>query len=203
MYGHYEYGLQHTVGVSSLQPNLFGSSSQPNPFGSSSQLNVGGFSSLVRCFSLDDDDFSEMYYPQFSDSFREEQSPVEEVEEIQVPALKKKPNQRRQTAPTKKPQSEKGEDQRCYPWTPEEEAALCKCRVRTSEDSVVGNVRNERGFWVEVLKHMQATCPVTKRRTYDMVNEKCSTNAFDVESLAKMIANEYVMASDPYNVQKS
>ncbi|GJU22380.1 hypothetical protein Tco_1155722 [Tanacetum coccineum] len=29
-----------------------------------------------------------------------------------------------------------------------------------------------------------------------------STNAFDVELLAKMMANEYVMASDPYNVQK-
>ncbi|GKB44404.1 RNA-directed DNA polymerase, eukaryota [Tanacetum coccineum] len=30
-----------------------------------------------------------------------------------------------------------------------------------------------------------------------------SENAFDVESLAKMIDNEYVMASDPYNIQKS
>ncbi|GJW14091.1 hypothetical protein Tco_0018224 [Tanacetum coccineum] len=30
-----------------------------------------------------------------------------------------------------------------------------------------------------------------------------STTAFGVESLAKMMANEYVMASDPYNVQKN
>ncbi|GJW53286.1 RNA-directed DNA polymerase, eukaryota [Tanacetum coccineum] len=30
-----------------------------------------------------------------------------------------------------------------------------------------------------------------------------SENALDVESLAKMMANEYVMASDPYNVQKN
>ncbi|GKF55686.1 hypothetical protein Tco_0166026 [Tanacetum coccineum] len=36
MYGHYDYGSQHTVG---------GSLSQPNPFGSSSQPNVGGSSS--------------------------------------------------------------------------------------------------------------------------------------------------------------
>ncbi|GKA07969.1 hypothetical protein Tco_0687300 [Tanacetum coccineum] len=49
MYGDYEYGSQYTVG---------GSSSQPNPF--------------------DDDDFTQMYPPQFSNSFCEEQSPVEE-----------------------------------------------------------------------------------------------------------------------------
>ncbi|GKD06720.1 hypothetical protein Tco_1181694 [Tanacetum coccineum] len=29
-----------------------------------------------------------------------------------------------------------------------------------------------------------------------------STNAFDVESLAKLMANEYAMVIDPYNVQK-
>ncbi|GKA40222.1 hypothetical protein Tco_0732815 [Tanacetum coccineum] len=30
-----------------------------------------------------------------------------------------------------------------------------------------------------------------------------SVNAFDVESLANMMANKYVMTSNPYNVQKS
>ncbi|GKD80803.1 hypothetical protein Tco_1347642 [Tanacetum coccineum] len=115
--GHYEYGSQHTVGGSSSQPNLFGSSSQTNPFGSSSQ-------------------------PNFSELFRKEHSPVEEVEEIQVRAPK---NRRRQTSSTKKPQNEKGEEEHCYPWTPEEETALCKGWVRTSEDSVVGNGRKERG----------------------------------------------------------
>ncbi|GJX39244.1 probable LRR receptor-like serine/threonine-protein kinase [Tanacetum coccineum] len=89
---------------------------------------------IVEC--LDDDDFTQMYSPQFSLSLREEQSPVEEMEEIQVPVMQKKPNRRRQKAPKKKPQKEKAEDQRCVPWTPEEETALCKGWVRISEDSV-------------------------------------------------------------------
>nr|GEU59464.1 hypothetical protein [Tanacetum cinerariifolium] len=76
MYKHYEYGSHHNVGSSSSQPNVGGSSSQPN---------IGGSSSPVRHFSLDDDDFTQMYSPQFSESFHEEQSPVEEIEEIQVP----------------------------------------------------------------------------------------------------------------------
>ncbi|GJW53804.1 carbonyl reductase [NADPH] 1-like protein [Tanacetum coccineum] len=78
MYGHYNYGSHHTVGGSSSQPNVDGSSSQPNVDGSSSQPNVGGSSSPVRRFSLDDEDFSQMYSPQFSESFREEQPPKAE-----------------------------------------------------------------------------------------------------------------------------
>ncbi|GKD19213.1 hypothetical protein Tco_1208371 [Tanacetum coccineum] len=60
MYGHYEYGSQHTVGDSSSQPNLFGSSSHPNLFCSSYQPNVGGSLSPVRRFSLDDDEFTKI-----------------------------------------------------------------------------------------------------------------------------------------------
>ncbi|GJV36807.1 hypothetical protein Tco_1409284 [Tanacetum coccineum] len=56
MYGHYDYGAHHNFGGSSSQPNFGG-----------------------------DEDFTNMYSPQFSESFREEQSPIEEVEEIQVP----------------------------------------------------------------------------------------------------------------------
>ncbi|GKB66935.1 RNA-directed DNA polymerase, eukaryota [Tanacetum coccineum] len=124
MYGHYNYGSHHNVG------------------GSSSQPNVGGSSSAVRHFSLDnDDDFTQMYSPQFLESFREEQSPVEEIEEIQVP----------------------------------EETALCKGWVRISKDSVKGNMRKEKGFWIEILKYMQETYPITQRRTYDMVNGKWKT----------------------------
>nr|GFA73921.1 hypothetical protein [Tanacetum cinerariifolium] len=74
MFGHYEYGSQHTVGGSSSQPNVVDSSS------------------LTEHFSLADDDFTEMYSPQFSESFREEQSPIKEVGEIQVSVPKKKLN---------------------------------------------------------------------------------------------------------------
>ncbi|GJU28001.1 hypothetical protein Tco_1166622 [Tanacetum coccineum] len=128
MYGHYNYGSHHNVG------------------GSSSQPNVGGSSSPVRHFSLDNDDnFTQKYSLQFSESFREEQSPVEEIEEIQVPVKQKKTGRRRQTAPKKKQQKEKSMDKRCIPWTPEEETALCKGWVRISEDNVKGNMRKERG----------------------------------------------------------
>nr|GFC12581.1 hypothetical protein [Tanacetum cinerariifolium] len=101
MYGHYDYSSHHNVG------------------GSSSQPNVGGSSSPVRHFSLDDEDFTQMYSPQFSDSFRQEQSSVEEMVEIQ---------------------------------TPKEETALCKGWICIFEDSVKGNARKERGFWIEILK---------------------------------------------------
>ncbi|GJT26973.1 hypothetical protein Tco_0907248 [Tanacetum coccineum] len=72
-------------------------------------------------------------------------------------AGQKKPNRRLQTAPKKKPQKEKAEDQLCYPWTLEEETASCKGWVRTSEDSDKGNARNERRFWVDILKYIQET----------------------------------------------
>nr|GEX29959.1 hypothetical protein [Tanacetum cinerariifolium] len=100
---------------------------------------------------------------------------VEEIEELQTPVTQKKPTQRRQTAPKKRPQKEKAVDQRCIPWTPEEETTLCKGWVRTSEYSVKGNMRKEMGFWIDILKYMHDTCPITQRRTYDMVNGKWKT----------------------------
>nr|GEV86368.1 hypothetical protein [Tanacetum cinerariifolium] len=74
MYEHYDYGSHHNVGGSSSQPNFGCSSSQPNVRSSSSQPNFRGSSSPVRQFSLEDEDFTNMYSPQFSESFREEQS---------------------------------------------------------------------------------------------------------------------------------
>ncbi|GKD97335.1 hypothetical protein Tco_1381232 [Tanacetum coccineum] len=141
IYGHYDYVSHHNVGGSSSQPNFGGSSSQPNVGGSSSQPSVRGSLSPVRQFSLEDEDFTNLYSPQWTESIREEQSPVEEIEEIQVPVTQKKPTRRRQTAPKKRPQKEKVVDQCCIPWTPEEETALCK----------------ERGFWIDILKYMHDT----------------------------------------------
>ncbi|GJW49659.1 hypothetical protein Tco_0091010 [Tanacetum coccineum] len=157
MYGHYDYGSNHNVGGSLSQPNVGGSSSQPNVGNYSSQPNFRGSSSPVRQFCLEDEDFTNVYSPQFSESFREEQSLVEEIEKFQMPVTQKKPTQRRQTAPKKRPQKEKAVDQRCIPWTLEEETALCKGWVRTSKDSVKGNMRKERGFWIDILKYMHDT----------------------------------------------
>ncbi|GJU26762.1 hypothetical protein Tco_1165383, partial [Tanacetum coccineum] len=106
------------------------------------------------------------------------------MKEIQVPVTQKKPN-----GPEKKPQKEKAEDQRCVLWTPEEETALCKGWVRISEDSVKGNARKKRGFWVDILKYMHETCPVTKRRTYDMVNGKWKTVRSKVASFCDVYDN--------------
>nr|GEX06757.1 hypothetical protein [Tanacetum cinerariifolium] len=195
MYGHNEYGSRHHLDGSSFQPNVGGSSSQPNVVGSSSP---------IWHFSLDDYDFTQMYSLQFSESFCEEHSPVEEIEEIQVLVTQKKTGQRR--------------------W------------VCISEDSIKGNMRKDKGFWIEILKCMQEICPITQCRTYDMVNGKWKTmrlkvctfygvyantirtdqakrkmkagsassaSSFDMEALAKMMASEYVMASDSYNIQKN
>ncbi|GJZ84138.1 ribonuclease H-like domain-containing protein [Tanacetum coccineum] len=129
MYGHYEYGSQHTVGGSSSQPNIGDSSSQPN----------------------------------FSDSFCEEQSPVKETEEIQVPVTTKKPKRRRKTAPKKKPQKEKAEDQRYVPWTPKEETALCKGWVRISEDSIKEDMDQDSVHMVAALK-----VPMLKPGEYEL-----------------------------------
>ncbi|GJZ14668.1 hypothetical protein Tco_0550345, partial [Tanacetum coccineum] len=44
--------------------------------------------------------------------------------------------------------------------------------VRTSKDNVVVNSRKKAGFYLEILQHMRTNCPITDRRTYDMINEK-------------------------------
>ncbi|GKE11167.1 ethylene-responsive transcription factor RAP2-4-like protein, partial [Tanacetum coccineum] len=112
---------------------------------------------------LADDDLTEMYSPQFSESFHEEHSLVEEVEEIQVPTPKKKKmsNRRRQAA--LKPQNEKS--------------------------SVMGNARKAKRFWVEVMKYMHANCLIAKRQMYDMVNRKWKTVRPKVVSFCGAFAN--------------
>nr|GEU63164.1 hypothetical protein [Tanacetum cinerariifolium] len=191
MYGHYEYGSQHTVGGSSSQPNVGGSSSQPN-------------------------------------------SPVKEIEEIQVPVMQKKPNRRRQTAPKKKPNKEKTEDQHHVPWTPEEETALCKDwnseevplfmqareekknkRYKSSGSSSFNmkesgegsinlntSVGDEEDEVEEVLRPRPMDRDQAKRKM-KAGSAGSSASSFDVEALAKMMASEYVMASDSYNIQKN
>nr|GEV36618.1 hypothetical protein [Tanacetum cinerariifolium] len=210
-------------------------------------------------FSLEDEDFTQMYSPQFLESFREEQSPVEEIEEIQVPVTRKNMGRRCQTAPKKKHQKEKAADQRCIPWTPEEETALCKGWVRIYEDSIKGNVKgdgevlkeSEKWSSGEVLLFMQEREDGKSKRYKSSVSSSFNTkesgegsinlnttvgdeaeneveevrrpkpmgrdqakrkmkagsassaSSFDVEALAKMMASEYVMASDAYNVQKN
>ncbi|GJZ66912.1 RNA-directed DNA polymerase, eukaryota [Tanacetum coccineum] len=169
MYGHYDYGSHHNVGGSSSQPNVRSSSSQPNFHGSSSP---------VRQFSLEDEDFTNLYSPQFSESFREEQSPKEKVV-----------------------------DQRCIPWTPEEETALCKGWVRTFEDSVKGNMRKEKGFWIDILKYMHDAYPITQRQIYDMVNGKWKNVRPKVCTFCGVYANAVQMytsgASDTDYLQRA
>nr|GEZ59492.1 hypothetical protein [Tanacetum cinerariifolium] len=61
-----------------------------------------------------------------------------------------------------------------------EETALCKACVRISEVNVEGNGRKKDGFYLDNLDHMYTDCPITRRRTYDMINEKWK-NAGDSE----------------------
>nr|GEW27509.1 hypothetical protein [Tanacetum cinerariifolium] len=120
-------------------------------------------------------------------------SSVKEIKELQVAVTQKKPTRRRQTALKKRPQKEKAVDQLCIPWTPEEETALCKGWVRTSKDSVKGNMRKEGGFWIDILKYMHDTCPITQRRTYDMVNRKWKTVRPKVCTFCGVYANAVQM----------
>ena len=53
-----------------------------------------------------------------------------------------------------------------------EEIALCKAWIRVSKYIIAGNTRKEVGFWIEILEHMQKNCPISRRRTYDMINGK-------------------------------
>ncbi|GJY77333.1 hypothetical protein Tco_0482449 [Tanacetum coccineum] len=109
---------------------------------------------------------------------------------------------------------------------PEKETALCKALVRISEDSVVGNSRKEKGFWVEVVKDEEdeAEDGYQKKEKKDEAEEVCrshpigkdeakrkdkvvtslrsSTTSFDVGASAKLMANRYVMTNDPYNATK-
>ncbi|GKE45755.1 hypothetical protein Tco_1473039, partial [Tanacetum coccineum] len=74
-----------------------------------------------------------MYSPLFSESYREEESPVEE-QEIQIPSLKKTSGRCQPTSAKKT--NRKGEEPRCVPWTTKEEVALCKSWVHIFDDSV-------------------------------------------------------------------
>ncbi|GKE60810.1 hypothetical protein Tco_1511177 [Tanacetum coccineum] len=145
MYGHYDYGSHHNVGGSSSQPNFGGSSSQPNVRSSSSQPNFHGSSSPVRQFSLEDEDFTNLYSPQFSESFREEY--------------------------------------------------------------VKGNMRKERGFWIDILKYMHDTYPITQRQIYDMVNGKWKIVLPKVCTFCGVYANDVQMytsgASDTDYLQRA
>ncbi|GJY20352.1 hypothetical protein Tco_0392918 [Tanacetum coccineum] len=121
------------------------------------------------------------------------------------PVTQKKPNRRRQTTLKKKPHKEKATDQRCIPWTPEEETALCKGWVRISEDSVKGIVRKEKGFWIEILKYMHDTCLITHRQ-YDMVNAKWKTVRLKVDNFYDVYGNTILTytsgAGDVYYLER-
>nr|GEX74556.1 Ty3/gypsy retrotransposon protein [Tanacetum cinerariifolium] len=92
----------------------------------------------------------------------------------------------------------------------------------TTIDSVKGNMRKERGFWIDILKYMHETCPITHRRTYDMVNGKWKTVRLKVCTFGGVYANiiqthtsgdsdsDYLLraltdyqADDRYNTQKN
>nr|GFB62386.1 hypothetical protein [Tanacetum cinerariifolium] len=266
MYGHYDYGSHHNVGGSSSQPNVCGSLSQPNFGGSSSQPYVGsslsqpnfrGSSSSVRQFSLENEDFTNLYSPQFSESFRKERSPVEEIEEFQVPLRRrsrpedvKQPQRRGHRR--KKPctlvepathylqmalidyqaeygvpftllhcwevlkDSEKWNSDELLAFRQEREDGKNK-RYKSSgsssfnmKDSGEGSINLNTKVGIEDENKVEEVEEVHRPRPMgrDQAKRKMkagsasSGRSFDVAELAKMMASEYVMASDPYNTQK-
>ncbi|GJZ90214.1 hypothetical protein Tco_0662141 [Tanacetum coccineum] len=68
------------------------------------------------------------------------------------------------------------------------------------------NLNTTVGDEEDEVEELCRSCPIGRdqaKRKAKAGSVAGSENALDVESLAKMIDNEYVMANDPYNVQKS
>ncbi|GJX46930.1 ankyrin repeat domain-containing protein 30A-like protein [Tanacetum coccineum] len=89
----------------------------------------------------------------------------------------------------------------------EEEVALYKSWVHISEDSVEGNLRKNEGFWFEVMNHMHVTCPITKRRMYDLISGKLKIVRPKVATFCSVYDNTFRMysggASDGDYLQKA
>ncbi|GJW16080.1 hypothetical protein Tco_0020213 [Tanacetum coccineum] len=68
------------------------------------------------------------------------------------------------------------------------------------------NLNNTAGEEEDEVHEVRPSRPIgrdqAKRKAKVRTSSAGSSNAFDVESLAKLMANEYAMASEPYNVQK-
>nr|GEW22795.1 hypothetical protein [Tanacetum cinerariifolium] len=126
-------------------------------------------SSPISAFNLDDDNLKPLWasasqpsqYTEGPSELVEDESPVKEVAPVKT---KRKYTRRRQ--PLKKSNKEF-----VKPWTIEEEVALCKAWVSTSEDSIEGNGKKASGFWTEVTKYFQKEM-VEHKRSYDLVNCK-------------------------------
>nr|GEW02860.1 hypothetical protein [Tanacetum cinerariifolium] len=66
----------------------------------------------------------------------QDNTPIEEI-----PPVKKKPSDE--------------EKQQNIPWIVEEEIALCKAWLNTSEDSLTWKPRRKDGFWIEILEYLE------------------------------------------------
>ncbi|GJX38182.1 hypothetical protein Tco_0251485 [Tanacetum coccineum] len=202
MYGHYEYGSQPLAAL---------------------HLN------LTLLVLYDDDDFTDMYSPQFSESFREEQSPVEEMEEIQVPTPRRSriedaERPRRRSLRTKKARTNvvthgplrkrlhcakisstvyaREWEKKNKRYKSSDSSSFNTRESREGSINLNTTIENEEDEVEEVCQSRPIGRDQAKRKA-KVGSLAGSTSAFDVESLVKMMANGYVMASDLYNVQKS
>ncbi|GJW48768.1 hypothetical protein Tco_0080414, partial [Tanacetum coccineum] len=111
-------------------------SPSPNPIPSQSSQRFSPLNSL----DIEDDEFAPLFgegpsQPVVQDS--PDESPVEEVAPVKRKYVRKR-------QPAKKNDKDVNE-----PWTPDEEAALCKAWINTSENNKDGNGKKTNGFWME------------------------------------------------------
>ncbi|GJW96030.1 clathrin heavy chain 2-like protein [Tanacetum coccineum] len=59
---------------------------------------------------------------------------------------------------------------------------------------VNGNTQKEAEFWIEILDRIHKNCPITRRRTYDMINENYKTMRLKLVAVCGMYHNVTRMA---------
>nr|GEW48803.1 hypothetical protein [Tanacetum cinerariifolium] len=122
----------------------------PNPIPSQSSQHFSPLNSL----DIEDDEFTPLFgkgpsQPIVQDSLDE--SLVEEVALVKQKFVRKR-------QPAKQNDKDVNE-----PWTPDEEAALCKAWINTSENNKDGNGKNTNGFWMEVTTYFHKETGSAKR----------------------------------------
>ncbi|GJR85737.1 hypothetical protein Tco_0209748 [Tanacetum coccineum] len=125
-------------------------SPSPNPIPSQSSQHFSPLNSL----DIEDDEFAPLFgegpsQPVVQDS--PDESSVEEVAPVKWKYVRKQ-------------QSAKKNDKDVNePWTPDEEAALCKAWINTSENNKDGNGKKTNGFWMEVTTYFHKETGSAKR----------------------------------------
>ncbi|GJR76644.1 hypothetical protein Tco_0089009 [Tanacetum coccineum] len=216
MYNQYDttYDSQHNVG---------GSSSEHNVGGSSSQHNVDSSSSLVRPFSLDDKETT--YPPQFRSSFM--RTLLSKKSRHQRRRRTEVANRPRRRTRTEMPRNHgvfhgplmkklhcadlgvevpgfvaQREDNKNKRYKSSVSSSFNMRDSRESNFNLNIMVGDEKDKVQEVRPSHPMSRDQAKRKGKGVTSSASSTTGLNVEVLARLMVNEYVVVNDLYNIQK-